>query len=297
MGGNSFTLHAQTVIKDSLTIVALDSMYYQNTFNLDDIQFEIGQVYRPKSAIVFKYYTNEVEEQAIPLLDSIAKFLKKHPMLQVEVGNHKDERGSDALTRTFTLGRANTIRSKLIELGVSEGQLVAKGYEDYEPIIPMHVIQSLKSNRYQQIAHQKNRRTEFKILDNKLVDSLLLNSTSPQLNFEDNSADSVINVVLDSTRFKVIQKELEGCWKSKNYQFKFESTSGYEYRSIVLSSAPIFNLVLKSEGVYMQWLELTGGGYERKIIKIQKGKLYLEGDDNWSYKRNKGCKKLKSSSS
>lgn len=164
LGGNSYALYAQTMSQDSLTIEALDSSYYQNTFNLDDTHFEIGQVYRPKPAIVFQYNIYEILEKSLPILDSIANFLKEHPRFVVEVGNHKDGRGGDAYSRKITPKRAKKVVETLISLGVDSAQLIWMGYGDSSPIIPMQTIENMSSSHLQEKAHQKNRRTEFKIL-------------------------------------------------------------------------------------------------------------------------------------
>lgn len=98
----------------------------------------------------------------------------------------------------------------------------------------------------------------------------------------------------DSTEFKLMQKKLVGCWRSKNYQFKYEINLGSEYKSRVHSSAPIFKLVLKDEEVYLEWIELTGGENYQRILSLTKNKLTIENEDGIKavYKRNKNCSSL-----
>jgi hypothetical protein len=99
------------------------------------------------------------------------------------------------------------------------------------------------------------------------------------------------NTESDSLYFQQVQEQLNGCWKTKNYQFKYASNFGGEFKSRIHSSAPIFKLILKGEDVYLEWIELTGGEYLQKVISITKKKLTIENEEGlkFVYKRNKDC--------
>jgi hypothetical protein len=98
----------------------------------------------------------------------------------------------------------------------------------------------------------------------------------------------------DSLKFSSIKEELKGCWKTKYSQFKYdnERNMGGEYKSRVHSSAPIFKLVIKNNEIFLEWIELTGGGSFQKVIKIKENKLILKNENGKKviYKRNKDCK-------
>ena len=155
---------AGIINQDSLTIVAINSNYYKNVFSLDDNQFEVGQVYCVNPHIVFKYNRPEILTTSFPVLNSIATFLKEHPLLQVEIGQHKDGRGGDKYSTRITYQRAKSIEKQLLLLGVDSNQLRWKGYEESKPVIQWETIMSMKSKHFQEKAHQVNRRTEFTIL-------------------------------------------------------------------------------------------------------------------------------------
>ena len=101
------------------------------------------------------------------------------------------------------------------------------------------------------------------------------------------------NLSVDSVKFKVIQNKLDGCWKKKFSQFKYnkENYFGGEYKSRTHSSAPIFSLKIKANEIYIEWIELTGGEYLIKIKKINKNRLIVENEKGkkFVYKRNKTC--------
>ena len=98
---------------------------------------------------------------------------------------------------------------------------------------------------------------------------------------------------VDSIKFKSIQDQIVGCWKTKHYQFKYdkERNLGSEYKSRVHSSAPIFNLKIVRNDIFIEWIELTGGGSMQKILKIKKNKLIVKNDNGNKviYKRNITC--------
>jgi hypothetical protein len=95
------------------------------------------------------------------------------------------------------------------------------------------------------------------------------------------------------SRSTVIQNKLDGCWKTKYSQFKYskERNFGMEYKSRTHSSAPIFALKLKDNGICIEWVELIGGEYLLEIKKIKKNRLILENEKGkkFVYKRNKTC--------
>lgn len=97
----------------------------------------------------------------------------------------------------------------------------------------------------------------------------------------------------DSLEFRAVQVRLEGCWKTKYYRFKYEGERnlGHELKSRVRSSAPIFHLVQKQDGIYFQWIELLGGEHYQKVLWVKKRRLRLENGKGTkvTYRRNKGC--------
>ena len=101
------------------------------------------------------------------------------------------------------------------------------------------------------------------------------------------------NLLVDSVKFKVIQNKLDGCWKTKFSQFKYnkERNFGREYKSRTHSSAPFFALKIIANEIYIEWVELTGGECLIKIKKIKKNRLILENEKGktFVYKRNKTC--------
>jgi OOP family OmpA-OmpF porin len=91
-----------------------------------------------------------------PVLDTVAKGLKEHPRLVVELQGHTDSTGSPNYNVALSERRAESVRDYLLNQGVSSSQLSAKGYGQTQPIAP----NTTAAGRAQ------NRRVVMHVLDN-----------------------------------------------------------------------------------------------------------------------------------
>jgi outer membrane protein OmpA-like peptidoglycan-associated protein len=67
-------------------------------------------------------------------VDNLLKEMQKNPTMKVEVGGHTDNVGDDKLNMQVSQRRANAIKSYLVEQGVAEKRIVAKGYGETAPV-------------------------------------------------------------------------------------------------------------------------------------------------------------------
>ncbi|MCB0397579.1 MAG: OmpA family protein [Flavobacteriales bacterium] len=126
----------------------------QDTFTLKDTSFAVGArlvTYQ----ILFDYNAATFRSEAYPYLDSIVQFMQQHPNLTIEVGNHRDERGSDKYSRRLTAIRSKAVVNYLVEKGIAPTRLTSRGYEESRPLV---------SNAKTEEEHQRNRRTELMII-------------------------------------------------------------------------------------------------------------------------------------
>jgi peptidoglycan-associated lipoprotein len=105
--------------------------------------------------IVFEFNKETFSAESFNFLDSVVVFLQQNPNLTIEVGNHCDELYSDIYSTCLTCRRAKSVADYLISKGISQDKITSKGYNATKPLI--------KGARTEE-EHQKNRRTEFKIL-------------------------------------------------------------------------------------------------------------------------------------
>lgn len=93
--------------------------------------------------------------ESYPILDEAAKILLENPDINVEIGGHTDNRGSDVYNQKLSQERAESVRLYLIENHKIEGsRLFAKGYGESQPVAPNDTEENMA----------KNRRVEFTIL-------------------------------------------------------------------------------------------------------------------------------------
>lgn len=95
-------------------------------------------------------------------LDLILKGLLDKPSATVELGGHTDNMGEEAQLLTLSEGRANAVKDYLVENGVEESRIFAKGYGASQPF---------QSNDTED-GRSKNRRTEIKITKNSISDNI-----------------------------------------------------------------------------------------------------------------------------
>ncbi len=115
-----------------------------------------GREIRLLDSINFLSKKAVLEDDAKALLDAVATLLIARPdILQVEVQVHTDDQGDDDFNLRFSDARAQIVRLYLVEKGVPEGRLVAKGYGETQPI----------AEGTSRKVREANRRIEFKILD------------------------------------------------------------------------------------------------------------------------------------
>lgn len=87
-------------------------------------------------------------------LGKLVMFLKKNPALNIEIGGHTDNEGSDAHNITLSQNRAKAVYDYLVLNGIQASRLTYKGYGESTPI---------DSNQTPD-GRAKNRRTEFKVI-------------------------------------------------------------------------------------------------------------------------------------
>lgn len=103
--------------------------------------------------------------KSLEILNKIYDYLELNDNFSIEINSHTDTRGSDKLNMKLSQARAKSCVDYLISKGIAKERLIATGYGETQPLIPDSEIAKLvpKSDEFEE-AHQKNRRTAFKIL-------------------------------------------------------------------------------------------------------------------------------------
>ena len=87
-----------------------------------------------------------------------------NPTLKIELGGHTDTRGDAAENMTLSSNRAKAVYDYLIAQGIVTDRLAYKGYGETVNRISDAEIAKLATDKEKEAAHQKNRRTEYKII-------------------------------------------------------------------------------------------------------------------------------------
>lgn len=105
--------------------------------------------------IFFEYDKAELQKISYTELDRLVKLLKLYEEWNIEIGGHTDNNGSDSYNKELSQKRAVSVRAYLIEQGIDESRLSAKGYGEEKPVATNETDEG----------RAENRRVEFTILE------------------------------------------------------------------------------------------------------------------------------------
>jgi OOP family OmpA-OmpF porin len=110
--------------------------------------------------INFKTGSVEILKTSNKTLDAAVKVLTEYPDLKLEIAGHTDDVGDDTANQELSQGRANSVKTYFEGKGIAGDRLIAKGYGESAPTVP---ITGLKGGKLK-AAQAKNRRVEFKLV-------------------------------------------------------------------------------------------------------------------------------------
>ena len=118
---------------------------------------EVDQVVRLDN-IYYDLAKWAIRPDAAKELDKLVQTLLDNPTVTIELSSHTDCRGKDAYNMNLSTKRAKSAVDYLIKQGIDKSRLASKGYGETKPV---ETCECTKCNDDQ---HQRNRRTEFKVL-------------------------------------------------------------------------------------------------------------------------------------
>jgi outer membrane protein OmpA-like peptidoglycan-associated protein len=146
--------------------------------------FELAPIHRPVliDNIFYEFDKATLTPESTTSLDELVTLLENNPNVTIELGSHCDFRGSDKYNEKLSQKRAESVVNYLIEQGIDAERLTAKGYGESSPktilkkvtekypflkendVLTEQFINAIQSEEEQEICHQLNRRTEFRVL-------------------------------------------------------------------------------------------------------------------------------------
>ncbi len=117
------------------------------------VPIEEGQMIRLNN-IFFESGKSTLNSESFPELDRLVLTMNLNQQMEVEIGGHTDDVGSDASNLKLSQERADSVREYLIGKGIEPDRIIGKGYGESKPIATNSTPEG----------QQANRRVEFKIM-------------------------------------------------------------------------------------------------------------------------------------
>lgn len=145
--------------------ISKDAAFQEVEKNIGLEKLEVGKKVVLKN-IFYDYNKATLRASSYNELNKVIELLNKNPKMKIEISAHTDSRGSDAYNNKLSQERAQSCVDYLLQKGIDKSRLIAKGYGESQPVITDAEINKLPTEEAKEEAHQKNRRTEFKIIEN-----------------------------------------------------------------------------------------------------------------------------------
>jgi peptidoglycan-associated lipoprotein len=121
------------------------------------LQKSLDQINRekPLGTIYFDYDSAVIRDDARPVLDTNATWLKKFRTVKILVEGHCDERGTEEYNMALGEKRAKGAQDYLLSLGIGSDRIKILSYGKSQPTNPGH----------DESAWQMNRRAQFQVIE------------------------------------------------------------------------------------------------------------------------------------
>lgn len=139
-------------LKELVTNITLDTTLFLDRKELNKI-FVLENIY-------YDLDKWDIRPDAAKELDKLVIVLQDNPEIKIELSSHTDSRQTDEYNMRLSQRRAESAVAYLVSRGINSSRLIAKGYG--ESRLLNHCADNVECTEEE---HQKNRRTEFKILE------------------------------------------------------------------------------------------------------------------------------------
>lgn len=156
-----FSTKGKTIPKEQLnkletnkvfeTKIVLDQIVLDKAIVLENIYYDLDR--------------DEIRPDAAMELDKLVTVLKDNPEIKIELSSHTDSRQTAAYNDDLSKRRAQSAVNYIVSEGIDPDRLIAKGYGESQLLISDEEINKLPTEEAREAAHQRNRRTEFKVIE------------------------------------------------------------------------------------------------------------------------------------
>lgn len=93
-----------------------------------------GDKIKLNQKVFFKTAKADILSQSYPLLNEVATILNENANIEIRIEGHTDSRGSDSYNKKLSDRRAASVRTYLMQQGVSSSRMQSVGYGEERPI-------------------------------------------------------------------------------------------------------------------------------------------------------------------
>ncbi|RBQ10404.1 OmpA family protein [Pedobacter miscanthi] len=112
--------------------------------------------------VYYEFNSAELTEPSKKVLDFLIPIMEDNPEMEIELGSHTDNIGTDEYNLDLSNRRAKSCTDYLESKGIAAARMTSKGYGESMPIAPNEIIVKRKK-KDNPAGRAKNRRTEFKV--------------------------------------------------------------------------------------------------------------------------------------
>jgi len=165
----SFSTKGKSIPKDKLTKLETNKVF--------TTKIVLDQIVLDKAIVLENIYydldRDEIRADAALELDKLVTVLADNPEIKIELSSHTDSRQTAAYNDDLSKRRAQSAVDYIVSKGIDSERLIARGYGESQLLLTDEEINKLASEEAKESAHQRNRRTEFKVTEyNKVEDPL-----------------------------------------------------------------------------------------------------------------------------
>ena len=123
-----------------------------------EVKAEVKQIFKKAlNGIQFESAKATIKKSSYPILNQIVNIMKENPEYKLDIKGHTDNSGKPEKNLVLSDDRANSVRTYLINNGIDESRMTAKGYGDTMPI----------ASNSKPAGRALNRRVEFEVVFSK----------------------------------------------------------------------------------------------------------------------------------
>jgi peptidoglycan-associated lipoprotein len=145
-------LEYSTDLIQNFTLLEFD---FTTVFTLEGIYYDLDKA--------------NIRQDAAMILDTMVQLLNKYPKIRIELGSHTDCRADSAYNQDLSQRRADSAVAYISKKGIDIERMVAKGYGETALVNDCGCEGAYVKRKCTEEEHQLNRRTTFRLLDNKYI--------------------------------------------------------------------------------------------------------------------------------